>query len=327
MKIVYMGTPEFAVKALEKIIEAGHEVLAVITQPDKPKGRSKALVPTPVKECAAGHGIPVYQPEKINRDDELITMLENMNLDVVVVAAYGQILSERVLKVAKHGCINIHASLLPKYRGAAPIERSIIDGEKVTGVTTMYMEKGLDTGDMIEKTEVPISDDDTGATLREKLAVAGGELIVSTLLAIAENRASGIKQRDEDSTYAGMLNKEMGRIDFDSSAVVIERLIRGLNPWPCAYTLIDGKNVKLYRARVRKIDENTKREMSEKSPNKLLFLPGEIIEITKKSFTVMCKEDALTILELQPEGKKLMAAAAFLNGNKLETGIRLGMDS
>ena len=174
MKIVYMGTPEFAVKALEKIIEAGHEVLAVITQPDKPKGRSKALVPTPVKECAAGHGIPVYQPEKINRDDELITMLENMNLDVVVVAAYGQILSERVLKVAKHGCINIHASLLPKYRGAAPIERSIIDGEKVTGVTTMYMEKGLDTGDMIEKTEVPISDDDTGATLREKLAVAGG---------------------------------------------------------------------------------------------------------------------------------------------------------
>lgn len=309
MNIVYMGTPEFAASALKAIIEAGHDVKACITQPDKAKGRSKALVPTPVKEVALAHNILVYQPEKV-REEETVNMLKEINPEVIVVAAYGQILPESILNIPKLGCINIHASLLPKYRGAAPIERSIIDGEKVTGVTTMYMEKGLDTGDMIDKVEVAIEDTDTGESLRAKLAEEGAKLILKTLEDLKNGTAKREKQDDSKSTYAKMLYKEMGKIDFNESAECIERLVRGLNPWPSAYTSIDGKSAKIYKARVKEIEEATAK-------------PGEIIEVTKKSFTVMCGKNALTILELQPEGKKNMPAAAFLNGNKLEVGKSL----
>lgn len=305
MKIVYMGTPDFAVYGLKAIVEAGHEVAAVITQPDKAKGRSKALVPTPVKEQAIEYDIPVYQPEKV-REDSIVDMLKKIAPEVIVVAAYGQILPESILSIPPYGCINIHASLLPKYRGAAPIEWSIIDGEKTTGVTTMYMEKGLDTGDMIEKTEVDIEDTDTGASLHDKLAAAGAELIVSTLKAVENGTATRTKQDDEKSCYAKMLSREMGNIDFSRDASYIERLIRGLNPWPCAYTSLDGKNLKIFKA-----------DVVEKSGN-----PGEIIEVTRKTFTVACGKDALVIRNLQPEGKKPMDTVAFLNGNKIEPGMK-----
>lgn len=305
MKIVYMGTPEFAVYGLKAIVEAGHEVAAVITQPDKAKGRSKALVPTPVKKQAMEYGIPVYQPEKV-REDNVVDILNKIAPDVIVVAAYGQILPESILSIPPYGCINIHASLLPKYRGAAPIEWSIIDGEKTTGVTTMYMEKGLDTGDMIEKIEVSIENTDTGASLHDKLAAAGAELIVSTLKAVENGTATRTKQDDEKSCYAKMLSREMGNIDFSCDASYIERLIRGLNPWPCAYTALDGKNLKIFKA-----------DVVEKSGN-----PGEIIEVTRKTFTVACGKDALVIRNLQPEGKKPMDTVAFLNGNKIEPGMK-----
>lgn len=310
MRIIYMGTPEFAVYALRSVIDAGHEVLAVFTQPDKAKGRSKALVPTPVKAEALKHGIPVYQPEKI-REQENVALIKKLAPEVIVVAAYGQILSEQILEIPQYGCINIHASLLPKYRGAAPIEWAIINGEEKTGVTTMYMEKGLDTGDMIEKAEVTIEPDDTGVTLHDKLAHAGAQLILTTLASLQAETAVRTKQNDAESCYAVMLKKEMGDIDFTKPAALIERLIRGLIPWPCAYTTIDGKNVKLYRAEVRTTDTAS-------------CQPGEIIEITKKTFTIACGQDALVIRRLQPEGKKEMDTAAYLNGNKLQVGMLCG---
>lgn len=307
MKIVYMGTPDFAVYALESLITAGHEISAVITQPDKAQGRSKALVPTPVKKKALEHDIPVYQPEKV-RDEETVNMLKSINPDAIVVAAYGQILPESILNIPKYGCINIHASLLPKYRGAAPIEWSIIDGEEKTGVTTMYMEKGLDTGDMIDKAEIVIEADDTGATLHDKLAEAGAKLILTTLASLETGTATRTKQNDEESCYASMLNKDMGNIDFTKSATEIERLIRGLIPWPCAYTKIDGKTVKIYKAEVKTLDNDE-------------YKPGEIIEVTKKTFSIACGKDALVIRSLQPEGKKQMDTVSYLNGNKLNVGM------
>lgn len=306
MKVVYMGTPDFAVYGLKALVEAGHDVVAVITQPDKAKGRSKSLVPTPVKKQAIEYNIPVYQPEKV-KEESVVNMLKELAPEVIVVAAYGQILPESILNIPPYGCINIHASLLPKYRGAAPIEWSIIDGEDVTGVTTMYMEKGLDTGDMIEKEEIVIETDDTGATLHDKLAEAGGRLIISTLEAVKAGTATRTKQEDSLSCYAKMLSKDMGDIDFTKDAASIERLIRGLNPWPCAYTTLDGKSLKLFKA-----------DVVEKEGN-----PGEIIEVTKKTFTVACGKDALVIRNLQPEGKKPMDTVAFLNGNKIEVGMKL----
>lgn len=309
MKVVYMGTPDFAVYALESIVKAGHDVQAVVTQPDKAKGRSKALVPTPVKAKAMEYNIPVYQPEKL-RDEENVKLLADINPDVIVVAAYGQILPESILNIPKYGCVNIHASLLPKYRGAAPIEWSIIDGENVTGVTTMYMEKGLDTGDMLEKIEVAIEADDTGETLHDKLAVEGAKLILSTLDKLESGTATRIKQNHDESCYASMLSKDMGNIDFTKTATEIERLIRGLNPWPCAYTKIDGKGVKFFKAQVCEVPEGSK--------------PGEIVEVTKKTFTIACGKDGLIIKNLQPEGKKPMDTVSYLNGNKLSTGMIAG---
>ena len=309
MKVVYMGTPEFAVYALESIVEAGHEVLAVITQPDKAKGRSKALVPTPVKAKAMEYNIPVYQPEKL-RQEENVKLIEDINPDVIVVAAYGQILPESILNIPRYGCVNIHASLLPKYRGAAPIEWSIIDGQQLTGVTTMYMEKGLDTGDMLEKVEVAIEADDTGETLHDKLAVEGAKLILSTLNKLEAGTATRTKQNHEESCYAAMLSKDMGNIDFSKSAVEIERLIRGLNPWPCAFTKIDGMGVKIFKAQVCEVPEGA--------------MPGEIVEVTKKTFTIACGKDGLIIKNLQPEGKKPMDTVSYLNGNKISVGMIVG---
>ncbi len=307
MKVVYMGTPEFAVAALDSIVKAGHEVIACFTQPDKPKGRGKALQKTPVKQRAEAYQIPVYQPVKI-REEENVQLLQKLAPEIIVVAAFGQILPESILNIPKYGCVNIHASLLPKYRGAAPIEWAILNGETESGVTTMFMEKGLDTGDMLDVARVAITPEDTGASLHDKLAEAGAALILQTMEKLEKGTAQRVKQKDEESCYASMLNKEMGRMDFTKSAAELERLMRGLYPWPCAYTRIDGKNVKLYRA-----------EVTEDSG-----APGEIIEVTKKSFTIACGQGALRIKSLQPEGKKAMDAAAYLNGNKLTAGMIAG---
>ena len=322
MRIVYMGTPEFAAVALDAIVKE-HEVVAVITQPDKPQGRNRKLVPTPVKVKAQAYDIPVYQPVKI-REEESVQMIRDYNPDVIVVAAYGQILPESILNIPKYGCINIHASLLPKYRGAAPIERAIIDGEVMTGVTTMYMEKGLDTGDMIEKVEVPITGEDTGASLHDKLAEAGAALILTTLAKLEAGTVTRTKQDDAQSCYAAILTKELGRMDFTRPAVELERLIRGLNPWPCAYTTIDGKNVKLYKAEVINLDAQMRQTLQEKSEQILAFAPGEIVEVAKKYFVIACGEGALRVRNLQPEGKKAMDTSAYLNGNPLKPGMRAG---
>lgn len=322
MRIVYMGTPEFAAIALDALVK-GYDVVAVITQPDKPQGRNRKLVSTPVKVKAQEYGIPVYQPQKV-RDEETVQMIREYHPDVIVVAAYGQILPESILNIPAYGCINIHASLLPKYRGAAPIERAILDGEQVTGVTTMYMEKGLDTGDMIDKVEVKIEADDTGATLHDKLAKAGANLIVKTLSQIQDGTVKRTKQDDTESCYAAMLTKEMGQIDFSRPADELERLVRGLIPWPCAYTDIDGKNVKIYKASVVKMDDAYKNAVQEKTEVSLAFAPGEIVEVTKKYIVIACGKDALMIKNLQPEGKKAMDTAAYLNGNPLKTGMYAG---
>ena len=308
MNIIYMGTPEFAVKPLQAIVDAGHKVLACFTQPDKPKGRGKTLV----KKKALSLDIPVYQPVKL-REEENVQIIRDYQPDAIVVAAYGQILPESILNIPQYGCINIHASLLPKYRGAAPIEWTIINGETESGVTTMYMAKGLDTGDMIEKTVVPIADTDTGVTLHDKLADAGAELILSTLSKLENHTAIRTPQDDSLSCYASMLKKEMGELDFTKDAASLERLIRGLQPWPVAYTKMNRKTVRIYEASVCEQPEEALEDGTQ-------IVPGMIVRVTKKNFTVACGNGALMIRKLQPEGKKPMDCAAFLAGNKLKTG-------
>ncbi len=298
MKLVYMGTPDFAVPPLTALVEAGHEVAAVVTQPDKPKGRGKAVLMTPVKEKALSYGIPVYQPARIKKDEEFLKTLREINPDAIVVAAFGQILPKEILELPKYGCVNIHASLLPKYRGAAPIQWAVIDGEKESGITTMMMDVGLDTGDMLDRTVIPLAEDETGGSLFEKLSRAGGPLILKTLEALENGTAVRTKQPEEGATYAGMLDKSLGNIDWTQSAAKIERLIRGLNPWPSAYTGYKGKTMKLWAADVL---EGT-----------FEGVPGEIIKVEKERFLVRTGDGALAVKELQLEGKKRMDAASFL---------------
>ena len=307
IKVVYMGTPEFAVNALRRIHEEGYDIIGCFTQPDKQKGRSSKLIAPPVKVCAEEFGIPVFQPEKI-REEEYVEELRSLNPDVIVVAAFGQILPESILNIPKYGCINIHASLLPKYRGAAPIEWAVIDGEKETGVTTMYMEKGLDTGDMIEKAVTEIGADETAEELRSRLADMGAELIISTLKNVISGNCSREKQDDSKSNYAVMLKKEMGKVDWNDPADKIERLIRGLQPWPVVYATLNDKNLKIYAASVEGDRDGE---------------PGEIVEVTNTNFVVKCGSGSLRIKSVQPEGKKRMDSVAFLNGNKIEPGMKL----
>jgi methionyl-tRNA formyltransferase len=308
MRVLFMGTPEFAVPTLEALIQE-HEVIGVYTQPDKPKGRGKAMAFPPVKEKALEHNIPVYQPAKV-RVPEVVAEIEAMNPDAIVVVAFGQILPESILNIPKYGCINVHASLLPKYRGAAPMQWAIIDGEKETGITTMYMAKGLDTGDMILKATTPIGPKETGETLHDRMSVMGGPLIIETLKQIEAGTAPRTPQDDSLSCYASMLDKELGCIDWNKDAASIERLIRGLNSWPSAYTFWNEKTLKIWDSEVVEYagtEEN-----------------GTVIAKDKLSFTVKCGENALKILEVQLQGKKRMAAQAFLVGNQVETGMRLG---
>lgn len=315
MKAVFMGTPDFAVPTLQKMIDMGIEITAVVTQPDKAKGRGKKVIYSPVKECALAHDLPVYQPVRIRKEPEFIQTLRDMQPDVIVVVAFGQILPKEILDIPRLGCVNVHASLLPKFRGAAPIQWSIIDGEEVTGVTTMLMDAGLDTGDMLLKTEIPMDPKETGGSLHDKLAAVGGELLEKTLIGLEAGTIVPEKQDDSQAgEYARMLDKELGHIDFNQPAVVIERLIRGLNPWPSAYTKFEGKTLKIWSADVE--------EDAAGRPSPETF--GQVVRVGKDAFSVQTGKGLLTIRELQLEGKKRMDTAAFLRGYPVETGVKLG---
>ena len=311
MRVVFMGTPDFAVGTLEELIKAGHEVIGVVTQPDKPKGRGKTLMPTPVKEVALKYQIPVYQPKKV-REKEFTEALRNLSPDVIVVAAFGQIITKEILEIPRFGCINVHASLLPAYRGAAPIQWAVINGEKESGVTIMQMDEGLDTGDMIDKVVVPLAQDETGGSLFDKLSQAGARLCVKVLKDLEEGKAVREKQPEESTTpYASMISKKMGEINWSQPAGSIEQLIRGLDPWPSAYTKLQGKTLKLWKARVVE-------EKHEKGQ------PGEVVQVEKEAFFVQTGEGILKIEELQMEGKKRMDTGAFLRGFQLACGEILG---
>lgn len=306
MKIIYMGTPDFAVPPLKALADGGYEVAAVITQPDKPKGRGKTLTPPPVKEEALKLGMEVYQPRK-TRDREFIELIRKIGPDVIVVAAFGQILPRELLELPRFGCLNIHASLLPRYRGASPIQRAVMDGEKESGVTIMRMGEGLDTGDMISRTVVPLDPEETGGSLFEKLAQAGAELLIRTLPAVFDGTAVYEKQPTESPTpYAAMITKQMGRLDFGKNAEELERLVRGLNPWPGSFTFLSGKSLKVWKSRVG--DGGGE--------------PGSIVGIDREGIHVACGTGVLILTEVQLEGKKRMDVQDFLRGYPLKEGMK-----
>jgi len=296
-----MGTPDFAVPTLEKIISDGHEVLAVVTQPDKPQNRGMKLTYSPVKECALKYDIPVLQPIKIKKDEEFIKQYKELKPDVAVVVAFGQILSKEILDVPRFGSINVHGSLLPKYRGAAPIQWSVINGDKVTGITTMYMDVGLDTGDMILKDEVEIGEEETAGQLYDRLAVIGAETLSKTLKLIEEGSAPREKQ-GEDFSYAPMLTRETGIIDWNKKSAEIKSLVNGTSPWPGAITVLNDKKLKVHKV---KIVEGS-------------GIPGTIVKSNDKEGLIVATLDgAIELIEIQPENKKRMIAKDYLRGNKI----------
>lgn len=311
MRVVFMGTPGFAVGTLKALLEAGHDVAAVVTQPDKPKGRGKELLMTPVKAEAVKHDIPVFQPERVRKNEEFLEELKKLAPDVIVVVAFGQLLPVSVLTLPKYGCVNVHASLLPMYRGAAPLQWVIINGEKVSGVTTMQMDKGLDTGDMLLKEEVAIEPKETYETYHDKLSVVGAQLLIKTLDGLEAGTITPVKQ-EGDTCYASMIDKSLGNLDFTRPAVELERLMRGLDPAPAAYSFLDGKLLKLFGADV--VDSDKKYSAQE---------CGIITNITKNTFDITTGAGVLRVNEVQLEGKKRMDAASFLRGCRLTEGTAL----
>lgn len=309
MKIVFMGTPDIAVPCLQKIIDEKYEILGVVTQPDKPKGRGKKLGMSPVKELAIGNNIPVYQPIKA-RDKEFIDIMKSLNPDVIVVVAFGQILPKEILEIPRLGCINVHVSLLPKYRGAAPINWVIINGEEKTGVTTMYMDEDLDTGDMILKTEVNLGENITAGELHDKMMNIGAETLKETLKLIEEGTAPREVQNHEEFSYAPIMNKSLGNIDFSKSAREIHNLVRGVNPWPSAYTTYNGVTMKIWKTKV----------LNEKSTKGA----GTIIDVSKEGIKVSTRDKVLLIEEIQMPNKKRMLVGEYIKGNTIETGLVLG---
>ena len=312
MKIGFMGTPDFSLQPLKSLVEAGHDVSLVLTREDKKRNRGE-LSPTPVKELAQELNITVLTPSKM-KDEALIERLKSENADFFVVVAYGKILPKEILDIPRLGCINIHASLLPEYRGAAPIQWSIIDGKKKTGITTMLMDEGLDTGDILKQYELLIADDETGGTLFDKLAILGGEAIVDTIANFES--ITPTPQGNATTEYAKMISKQMGEIDFNKSATEIERLIRGMNPWPSAYTKYEGKVLKIWEA---KVSEN----ISELPNINLSENYGKIYSFNKDIF-IICNNSVLKVLSLQLEGKKRMSAKDFLLGREIKQGYVLG---
>ena len=304
MRIVFMGTPDFAVPCLQRLLEDGHEVPAVFTQPDKPVGRHAVLTPPPVKQLALSHGIPVYQPTKM-RDGTVAALLRELAPDCLVVVAYGRILPQEILDVPPRGCVNIHGSLLPRYRGAAPIQWSVIRGETVTGVTSMFMDAGMDTGDIIDTLTTPIGENETAGELFERLAPLGARLLSATLAAIADGTVTRRPQNDAEATMAPMLEKAMGRLDLTRPAQELHNQVRGMNPWPGAFCTAGGKTLKIHETRVA---------AGSGAPGTLLCADP---------VTVACGEGALQLVTVQPEGKPRMAAEAWLRGARLSQGARL----
>lgn len=310
MRIMFMGTPEFANYSLDALVEEGYDVCAVITQPDKPRGRGHAMSHPDVYLKAEEYNIPIYQPENLKKES-FEDILTSVNPDIIVVTAYGKILPEYVLNYPKYGCINVHGSLLPAYRGAAPMQWAIINGETKTGITIMYMEKGLDTGDMIIKEEVEITDKDTYETLHDKMAIVSKSTLIKALKLISEGKATREKQDDSLSSYSPMIDKKTALIDWSKKASEISNLIRGLNPFPKAFTIFEGKGLKILEGYA--VDKNYQAKT------------GEIVEINKSGFVVACGEGTfLEVLTIQPEGKRVMSAEDYLKGNKIEKNTYLG---
>lgn len=309
MKIVFMGTPDFAKDSLEAIYNAGHEILAVVTNVDKPKGRGMKMIATPVKEYAISKNLKIYQPEKVRKNTEFIEEIKNLKPDVICVVAYGKILPKEILDIPKLGCINVHGSLLPKYRGAAPIQWAVINGEKTTGITTMYMDVGMDTGDMILKKEVAIKDDETTGELWERLSKIGAELLVETLKKIKEGTAPRIPQ-GEEFTLAPMLDKEMSKIDWQNkTANEIKNLVRGLNPIIGTYSFLDGKKLKFWKVDVIHEESNAENGTVLKSNS-------------KEGLYIKARDGIIKVLEIQAENSKRMTINDFLRGNNIEVGSR-----
>ncbi len=302
IRVVYMGTPDIAAVILERLLKEPYEIVLAVTQPDRPKGRGKELAMSPVKQLALRNGIPVFQPERL-RNPDAVNVIEEAKPDLIVVAAFGQILPKAVLDLPKYGCINVHASLLPAYRGAAPIQWAILDGQEKTGVTIMYMNEGLDTGDILMQKEIAIAPDETGGSLHDKLAELGAEALCEALPGVIDGTLKPVPQGEMTTPYAKQLTKEMGRLDFDRHAEELARYVRGLNPWPGTYTELDGRLLKIWAA--------------EAVPHAGTEAPGTITDVTKKSFTYVTGDGGLLIRELQPEGKRRMTAEEFLRGYKL----------
>lgn len=304
-----MGTPQFAVPCLETLINSGHEIIGVFTQPDRPSGRGRKINITPVKEKALGHDIPIFQPNTL-KDTEVFKNIEKLTPDIIVVVAYGQLLPEAILKIPEHGCVNVHASLLPKYRGAAPINWAIINGEESTGITTIYMDTGLDTGDILLKEEVKIYENETAGELHDRLMYLGAGVLDKTIDLIGAGKMRPVPQNHEEASYAPMLTKEHGKIDWSRSAGEIKNLIRGMIPWPTSYTIYDGKTMKVWKGSI--IYGNTDHK------------PGTILEVKKDCILVATGKDILSIEELQFSGRKKMSVNQYLVGNNIETDKMLG---
>ena len=317
MKIVFMGTPDYAVGALDALYRAGHDIVAVVTQPDKAKGRSDKPVYSPVKVYAVEKGIPVFQPVRIKKP-EAVEELRRYPADVFVVAAFGQILSKEILEMPRFGCLNIHASLLPKYRGSSPIQWAVIDGEEKSGVTIMQMNEGIDTGDILYQKEILLDKKETGATLFDKLTALGAEAIVEALSLLEAGKLKPVPQNEAEASHTVMLNKAMGQLDFSKPAQELERLIRGLNSWPSAYTFLDGKQLKIWEAGVCGSEDEIEEAVYRKAPI------GSIIRVDSDSFIIKCGSGALMVRELQLEGKKRMNCRDFLMGKELIPGTVLG---
>lgn len=304
MNVVFMGTPDFAVGCLE-MLNKKHNVVGVFTQPDKPKGRKLMLTPPPVKEKALGLGLNVYQPTTL-RDGEAYNILKELNPDLIVVVAYGKILPKEILELPKYKCINVHASLLPRHRGASPIQWCIVCGDKITGVTTMLMDEGMDTGDVLLSSETAIADDETSETLHDRLAFMGVELLDKTIEAVLAGTAKPIKQNDNEATYAPIIKKEMAQIDFTKSAKQIVDAIRGYNPWPCAYFTLLGKRIKVYNAEALTVNGEV----------------GTIIDSNNR-LVIGCGEGSVSLIEVQPEGSKRMNITDMLRGRPVEIGTKI----
>lgn len=307
-----MGTPDFAVPTLQMLIDEGYNIKAVVTQPDRPKGRGKKLAAPPVKQLAQKHDIPVLQPERIRQDAEFLQTMTELAPDLAVVVAFGQILPESILEIPTLGCINIHGSLLPKYRGSAPIQQAILDGEQMTGVTIMYMDAGMDTGDMITKTEMVILPEETAGSLHDRMMHVGAEALRAALPGIKEQSYTAEKQNEDEATYAPMLEKQMGLIDWNQSGAAIDCIVRGLNPWPTAYTYYEGKLLKIWEVEPVKYDDNKE--------------PGQIVDIiTDGGILVKTKDGALLVKEIQAQGGKRMKMSDYMRGHQVDIGDFLGI--